>query len=103
MLNGLNDDCVFKFFRIVYGCFLRVSVLGDSCVFMLFFFFNGNGFVQFKEFNCRGKYCNLVVDFERGFDSGFFGLEGSCILWGYEFFDILFFYYFEIKLCSVFL
>lgn len=101
-LNGLYDgDSVFKFLWVFYGCFLRVSVLGDSCVLIFLFFLDG--FVRLRDSYWGGKWWNLIVEFERGFDSGFFGLEGSWIFWGNELFDILLIFNCENKFWNVIL
>ena len=99
-LNGLHDDRASKPSRIAHGRPLRASVSGDSRVSTPLFLPNGNGPAQPKELNRRGKYRNPAADSERGFDSGFFGSEGSRISRGHESPDIPPPYYPETKLRS---
>ncbi|XP_022786867.1 serine/arginine repetitive matrix protein 2-like isoform X2 [Stylophora pistillata] len=99
-LNVLHDDNVRKPSRVTHGRPLRASVSGDSRVSTPLFLPNGNGPAQPRELNRRGKYRNPAADSERGFDSGFFGSEGSRISRGLESPDIPPPYYPETKLRS---
>lgn len=99
-LNGLHDDSARKASRIAHGRPLRASVSGDSRVSTPLFLPNGNGPARPKDFQRRGKSRNPAADSERGFDSGFFGSEGSRISRGHESPDIPPPFYPETKLRS---
>lgn len=82
--------------RVVHGRPLRASVSGDSRVSTPLFL--PDGAPRPKETQRRGKQRNPTADSERGFDSGFFGSEGSRISRGHESPDIRPTFYPENKL-----
>ena len=83
-LNGLQDESARKPSRVAHGRPLRASVSGDSRVSTPLFLPNTDGPARPKDLQRRGKHRNGVADSERGFDSGFFGSEGSRISRGHE-------------------
>lgn len=87
-LNGLDDESARKPNRVAHGRPLRASMSGDSRVSTPLFLPNADGPARPKDFQRRGKHQNGVADSERGFDSGFFGSEGSRISRGHESPDI---------------
>ena len=87
-LNGLHDESSRKPSRVTHGRPLRASVSGDSRVSTPLFLPNTDGPARPKDLQRRGKHRNGVADSERGFDSGFFGSEGSRISRGHESPDI---------------
>ena len=87
-LNGLHDESARKPSRVTHGRPLRASVSGDSRVSTPLFLPNTDGPARLKDFQRRGKHRNGAADSERGFDSGFFGSEGSRISRGHESPDI---------------
>lgn len=87
-LNGLQDENARKPSRVAHGRPLRASVSGDSRVSTPLFLPNNDGPARPKDLQRRGKHRNGVADSERGFDSGFFGSEGSRISRGHESPDI---------------
>lgn len=99
-LNGLHDDSARKLSRVAHGRPLRASMSGDSRVSTPLFLPNPDGPARPKDFQRRGKQHNGVADSERGFDSGFFGSEGSRISRGHESPDIPPPFYPETKLRS---
>lgn len=81
--NGLQDaDSMPKPSRVTHGRPLRASVSGDSRVSTPLFLPNGTS--RPRDVHRRGKQRNPTVESERGFDSGFFGSEGSRISRGNE-------------------
>ena len=99
-LNGLHDDSARKLSRVAHGRPFRASVSGDSRVSTPLFLPNTDGPARPKDLQRRGKHRNGVADSERGFDSGFFGSEGSRISRGHESPDIPPPFYPETKLRS---
>lgn len=86
-LNGLYDgDSVPKPSRVSHGRPLRASVSGDSRVSTPLFLPDGSA--RPRDSHRGGKRRNPTVESERGFDSGFFGSEGSRISRGNESPDI---------------
>ena len=81
--NGLHDaDSSHKPSRVTHGRPLRASVSGDSRVSTPLF--QPNGTSRPRDVHRRSKQRNPTVESERGFDSGFFGSEGSRISRGNE-------------------
>ena len=99
-LNGLRDESVRQPCRVAHGRPLRASMSGDSRVSTPLFLPNVDGPVRPKDFQRRGKHHNGAAESERGFDSGFFGSEGSRISRGHESPDIPRPFYPETKLRS---
>ena len=85
-INESHEENARKPSRVFHGHPLRVSVSGDSRVSTPLFLPDGAS--QPKETQRRGKHRNPTADSERGFDSGFFGSEGSRISRGHESPDI---------------
>ena len=85
-VNELHEESVRKPPRVSHGRPLRASVSGDSRVSTPLFL--PDGATRPKETQRRGKHRNPTADSERGFDSGFFGSEGSRISRGHESPDI---------------
>lgn len=85
-LNAVHEENVRKPSRVSHGRPLRASVSGDSRVSTPLFLPDGAS--RPKETQRRGKHRNPTADSERGFDSGFFGSEGSRISRGHESPDI---------------
>lgn len=84
--------------RISHGHPFRASVSGDSRVSTPLFL--PDGAARPKETHRRSKHRNATADSERGFDSGFFGSEGSRISRGHQSPDIPSTFYPENKLRS---
>ena len=85
-VNRMHEESVPKPSRVSHGHPLRASVSGDSRVSTPLFLPDGPA--RPKQTQRRDKHRNPTADSERGFDSGFFGSEGSRISRGHESPDI---------------